>query len=218
MNWQRSALPILSSIILASPCLADYQAFSEAWQTTRRQLSEQATVAFGKSDWQEARQLYNKILEHEPRNPMILANLGAIEYQLGDYTASCYYLESALAKKADLMSSREMLGMAYHLNKKPLRAVATLATAVANQPESPRAHNQLAVVLQAMAWYDGAEKSLLKAIQLDPDYRDAHFNLALIYIDRKAPSSKLARKHYETAVELGATPDKELEERLKRSP
>ena len=144
--------------------------------------------------------------------------LGAIEYQLGDYTASCYYLESALAKKADLMSSREMLGMAYHLNKKPLRAVATLATAVANQPESPRAHNQLAVVLQAMAWYDGAEKSLLKAIQLDPDYRDAHFNLALIYIDRKAPSSKLARQHYETAVELGASPDKELEERLKRSP
>ena len=149
---------------------------------------------------------------------MILANLGAIEYQLGDYTASCYYLESALAKKPELISSREMLGMAYHLNKKPLRAVAALATAVADQPESPRAHNQLAVVLQAMAWYDGAEKSLLKAIQLDPDYRDAHFNLALIYVDRDVPSLTLAGKHYDKAVELGAPPNKELEKRLKRSP
>ena len=215
MTWQRGVLSILISITLASPCLADESTDSAAWQAKRRKLSEQATVAFGKSDWQKARQLYHQILEHEPENPMILANLGAIEYQLGDYTASCHYLESALSKKADLMSSREMLGMAYHLNKKPLRAVAALATAVADQPESPRAHNQLAVVLQAMAWYDGAEKSLLKAIQLDPDYQDAHFNLALIYIDREVPSLKLARQHYEKAVELGATPDQELEKRLK---
>lgn len=214
MTWPRGVLPFVSSIILVSSCLAD----DSAWQTTRRQLSEQATLAFGKSDWQEARQLYNQILEHEPENPMILANLGAIEYQLGDYTASCYYLERALAKKPELISSREMLGMAYHLNKKPLRAVAALATAVADQPESPRAHNQLAVVLQAMAWYDGAEKSLLKAIQLNPDYRDAHFNLALIYVDREVPSLTLASKHYDKAVELGAPRDEELEKRLKRSP
>ena len=217
MTWRLRFLLISSSIlILASTCLADEPASSAPWQTTRRQLSEQATVAFGKSDWQEARRLYNKILEHEPENAMILANLGAIEYQLEDYTASCHYLENALSEKADLVSSREMLGMSYHLNKQPLRAVAALATAVADQPESPRAHNQLAVVLQAMAWYGGAEKSLLKTIQLDPEYRDAHFNLALIYIDRDAPSYKLARKHYNKAVELGATPDKDLEKRLKR--
>ena len=215
MNWGRILL-ILGSIILTIPCLADESTDTTSWQSTRRKLSEQATIAFGKSDWQQARQLYHQILEHEPENAMILANLGAIEYQLGDYTASCHYLESALAKKADLMSSREMLGMAYHLNKQPLRALATLAIAVAEQPESPRAHNQLAVVLQAMAWYDGAEKSLLKAIQLDPEYRDAHFNLALIYMDRDVPSLKLARKHYDKAVKLGATPDSDLKKRLKR--
>ena len=109
-----------------------------------------------------------------------------------------------------------MLGMAYHLNEKPFRAVAALATAVADQPESPRVHNQLAVVLQAMGWYDGAEKSLLQAIALDPDYRDAHLNLALIYINRDEPSLDLANKHYEKAVELGITPDKSIEKQLKR--
>ena len=66
-----------------------------------------------------------------------------------------------------------------------------------------------------MGWYDGAEKSLLQAIQLDPDYQDAHFNLALIYLDRDPPSLKLASKHYREARRLGVPADKELEKRLK---
>ena len=210
MNWRFGFLLAL----LISSVLAEEK--SPEWEEERRRLSEKATLAFGKADWQEAGHLYHKILEREPDNAMILANLGAIEYQLGDYAACCDYLESALKKKGDLVASREMLGMAYHLDKKPLRAVSALTRAVADEPESPRTHNQLAVILQAMAWYDGAEKSLLQAIKLDPDYRDAHFNLALIYLDRSSPSKQLARKHYEKAVQLGAKEDEELEKRLKR--
>ena len=45
MNWQRSALPILSSIILASPCLADDQAISEACpDPTKEQLMRAYTA------------------------------------------------------------------------------------------------------------------------------------------------------------------------------
>lgn len=210
MHWRFGIiLALLMTSLLGEEKVAD-------WKEERRRLSEKATLAFGKADWQEARHLYHKILEQEPDNAMILANLGAVEYQLGDYTACCDYLESALKGREDLVASREMLGMAYHLNKKPLRAVSALTRAVADEPESPRAHNQLAVILQAMAWYDGAEKSLLQAIKLDPDYRDAHFNLALIYLDRNSPSLKLARKHYDKAIQLGVKADKDLEKRLKR--
>ena len=46
-------------------------------------------------------------------------------------------------------------------------------------------------------------------------YADAHFNLALMYLDRKPPALELARRHYEKAVSLGAEKDEVVEEKLK---
>ena len=131
-----------------------------AWVRKRTVVHEQATNAFAEEDWQEAQHLYNRILEHEPRNPLILANLGVVEYRLNDLRACTHYLEMALALKHDLHASREMLGMAYYQDKQPCRALSALARAVGDQPKEARAHNQLAVVLQAMEWFDGAGSSL----------------------------------------------------------
>ncbi len=177
-------------------------------------LSVQATRAFVRGDWQEASRFYHEILEGDPENPLILANLGSVEYQQGDFPACCHYLEKALALESDLPASREMLGMAYYRMGRSLRALAHLARAVDDQPESPRARNQMAVVLQSMEWYDGAEQSLRRAIQLDPEYRDAHYNLALVYADRDPPSLALSRQHYRKARELGVSADPVLEKRL----
>ena len=181
----------------------------------REAVHEQATNAFAKQDWNQAQHLYNRILEHEPRNPLILANLGSVEYQLDDLKACTQYLEMALALKNDLHASREMLGMAYYQDKQPYRALAALARAVGDQPKEARAHNQLAVVLQAMKWFDGAESSLKTAVQLDPEYLDAHYNLALFYLDTEPRRLKLARKHYEIAKQLGMASSELMEKRLK---
>ncbi len=191
---------------------------TEEWAAKREELSEVATRAFAKQDWQEAQQLFHAILEKEPEHPLILANLGAVEYQLGDMKAACHYLEEALRRKGDLHASREMLGMAYYQNKQPYHAISALSRAVADQPKEARAHNQLAVVLQDMEWFDGAEQSLRRAITLDPNYADAHFNLALVYLDRKPQSLQLAKRHYQTARKLGVARDDAVEKRLEVEP
>lgn len=211
MKWLLFCVGMSAALALAA---AQDRSEDDAWAGQRRHVSEQATRAFAAGDWQEASHLYQRILEKEPENPLILANLGAVEYQLGDLRACCHYLERALSLKEDLMASREMLGMAYYRRGEPLRAVAALARAVADQPESPRAHNQLAVVLQSMEWYDGAAQSLRHAIRLDPEYGDAHFNLALIYVADEPPSLELARRHYGKARQLGVPADEDLEKRL----
>jgi Tfp pilus assembly protein PilF len=51
----------------------------------------------------------------------------------------------------------------------------------------------------------------MKAIEINKDYADAHFNLAVIYATGVPPSKMLARKHYQKALELGAPPDSSLE-------
>lgn len=65
-------------------------------------------------------------------------------------------------------------------------------------------------------WRDGAESELLKAVELDETYADAHFNLAVIYLQRVPPATALARRHYQRAVELGAPPDSVVEKQLDR--
>ena len=70
------------------------------------------------------------------------------------------------------------------------------------------------MVVRSLGWLDAAEAELQRAIELKPDYANAHFNLALMYLDRKPPARELARRHYERALALGAEKDDIVEEKL----
>ena len=60
---------------------------------------------------------------------------------------------------------------------------------------------------------DGAA-GLERAIADNPDYADAHFNLAVIYATALPPAKELAKRHYARATSLGAEPDASLEKLL----
>jgi Tfp pilus assembly protein PilF len=55
-----------------------------------------------------------------------------------------------------------------------------------------------------------------RAIELNPQYADAHFNLAVMYAKQKVPRPELSRYHYQKSLDLGAPPDPQLEELLKK--
>ena len=63
-------------------------------------------------------------------------------------------------------------------------------------------------------WYFGAEDEMRKAIELAPDYPEAHFNLAVFYLQRTPPAVELARRHYQKALDLGAAPDPQVAKSL----
>jgi len=64
-------------------------------------------------------------------------------------------------------------------------------------------------------WQEAAQKELETATDLDPNYADAHFNLAVVFGTQSPPNKEEARKHYKRAVELGAEPDGNLEQLIK---
>jgi Flp pilus assembly protein TadD len=70
------------------------------------------------------------------------------------------------------------------------------------------------VTVGKKGWYSAAEDEMRKAIELQPDYAEAHFNLAVFYLQRNPPAVELARRHYQKARDLGAAPDPDVEKRL----
>ena len=75
-------------------------------------------------------------------------------------------------------------------------------------------HNYLGMALSEQGMRGPAETALRRAIQLQPGFADAHFNLALVYILQDPPLRELARWHYQKALASGHGRSMEMEQLL----
>jgi Tfp pilus assembly protein PilF len=67
------------------------------------------------------------------------------------------------------------------------------------------------MALARRGWNEAAEAELKRSLELDAKDSGAHFNLALLYLNRKEPAYGLAQYHYMTAVDLGGERDDVVE-------
>ena len=95
--------------------------------------------------------------------------------------------------------------------------MAALSQAIYLNPKDPKAHLYLGILIRKRGWLSGAEDEMRKAIELDGTYAEAHFNLAVLYLEREPPAFELARRHYYRALELGAEPDREVAKTLQKA-
>jgi tetratricopeptide (TPR) repeat protein len=178
------------------------------------ELSQHAAAAVSKRDWTTAREAYREMLAGDPDNALALANLGSVELQLRDLDAAVEHLDQAVRQRPALTQTWLTLGIAYYEREDNLRALSAISRAVADKPDDPRARNYLAATAKALGWLGAAESELQRALDLDPNYAEAHYNLALIYLDRHPPVLEIARRHYLKAVELGTPRDSLVEKQL----
>ncbi len=95
-------------------------------------------------------------------------------------------------------------------------AIDALERSLAIDPNNASAHNYLGCACSQKGWEEVAEKEFRKAIEIDETFADAHFNLALLLAMEKPPSTELARRHYNRALELGIAKDARLEKLLQQ--
>ena len=107
------------------------------------------------------------------------------------------------------------LGIVYFQQARYDEAIAALTQSVSTDPKTPASHNFLGIAAAKKGWPEAALKELGTALQLDPNYTDAHFNLAVLLATAQPPDKDGARKHYKKAVDLGMAPDAKFEETLK---
>ena len=179
-----------------------------------RKAAGEGIAAFGKNDLPAAREAFRKLLLEEPQNLTALVNLGLVEYRLNHPAEAEKLLKCAVRLEPDAGIAWLTLGMVCYQQNKLDAALAALSQAALLEPKDARVHNYLAVTIGGKGWDSGAESELQKAIELNPDYADAHFNLAVLYLRRTPPAVELARRHYQKALDLGAAPDPLVEKDL----
>ncbi|MFM8365480.1 MAG: tetratricopeptide repeat protein [Verrucomicrobiota bacterium] len=173
--------------------------------------------AFTAKDYPTARSAYEKALAVDPDNLVALVNLGMAEFQSGNNAKARELLEKAVRLRLETAPAWLTLGIIHMDADRFPEALAALSQAALLDPENPRVHNFLGVVIGRHGWIDGAQQELRRAVELDPAYADAHYNLAAFYLEEKPPAVELARRHYFKALELGVEKDAAMEKVLQSS-
>ena len=175
------------------------------------EIAKRGAFAASEQRWQEARSAYLDLVEAAPDNALAFANLGVAEFQLGNLVAASGNLKRSLELNSSIASNWQTLGLIQYEQRNLSLAISSLTRAIHEAPREAQARVYLAAVIRDYGWREAALLELKRAIDIDPKLADAHYNLAVTYLETSPPRIELARRHYYTATDLGAAPSPELE-------
>ncbi|HAM73663.1 MAG TPA: hypothetical protein DCM86_18675 [Verrucomicrobiales bacterium] len=177
-------------------------------------LVNDARKDFNAGNFAEAEKKFTEALKQDEKNVYTLAHLAATELELQKLPEAEVAAQKALAVAPDDAAALYMLGIIRLRQEKIDDAVDALSRSARANGQNPATQNSLGVALSQKGLREPAETAFRKALQIRPDYADAHYNLAVEYILQQPPSFKLAQWHYQKAIAYGHGKNAELEKRL----
>ena len=175
------------------------------------ELVAEAQKFFAAKKYAQAEDNYQKILQRDENNSIVLGNLATIEMEQGKLAEAEKHLTAAVAQNPEDAYNVSMLGYLRFRQEKYDEALTTLSQAAKLDPRNPEIQNYLGVTLSHQGLRVPAETALRRAVQFAPEYAAAHNNLAVIYARQQPPLLQLARWHYEKARAAGQPPNPDLE-------
>jgi len=211
--------PVLASLCAAAPKPKAVPAVPAApkdakERQTAQQLHDDAVKFFAAGNLEAARTGFGKVLALAPDNAPALINLALIAQRQRRYSDAEQFLRGVLKQDISNATAWLLMGIGAYEQNNLDAALAHLAQAVLHAPQDARARRYFGVTLGRRGWYSAGEEELRRAVELDPKSADAHYNLAAIYMERVPPAVELARRHYTTAIDLGAAQDEKLAQRI----
>lgn len=177
-------------------------------------LAAEAHRLFSAKQFGQAEQKYLEILRQDESNVYTLANLAAIQLELGHLDEAEKHARKALASAPNDAYSLSILGYLKFRQEKYDDAFGALSRAAQFDPQNAEIQNYLGVVLSHKGMRAAAETALRKAIMIEPGYASAQNNLAVFYATEQPPLLGLARWHYQKARDAGHPRNEELEKML----
>ena len=176
-----------------------------------KKFAVQASREYSQGQLTAAESSYQKALNLAPKNIDYLNHLAAIETRLSKPQEAEGLLKQSLQEQLENPAAWLLLGMNYLEEQQVDKAFAALVQATLYDPKNARAQHYLGIAAGRKHWNEISEGALRKAIELDPNYADAHFNLAVYYLRLTPPPLELARRHYQRALDLGAPHDPKMD-------
>jgi len=174
-------------------------------------LVAEAQRYFAEKKLDKAEEKYLQVLHLDEKNVYTLANLAAIQVELGHMDEAEKHLHQALTLAPADAYSLSIQGYLRFKQQKYDEALDDLSRAAKLEPENAEIQNYLGLTLSQKGMRGPAETALRKAIQIDPGYGSAHNNLAVIYLAQQPPAVELAKWHYQKALAAGHPRNPELE-------
>ncbi len=174
-------------------------------------LAARAQQRFASRQYDKAEEDYLAILRQDENDPKTLANLAAIQIELGRLSEAETHLNQALSLAPDNPHANQLMGYLKFQEEKYDEAIEALNRAAKLNPQNADIQNYLGVTLSQKGLRGPAEQAFRKAITLNPAHGGAQNNLAVFYASEEPPNIPLARFHYEKAIKAGQPRNPDLE-------
>ena len=199
--------------ITQGPGLSSPPPIPDAAKATAIQASKESTQA----QLATAEKNYQHLLALAPHSTEYLNHLAAVEIHLNKPKEADLLLHQSLKERLENPLAWLLLGTMYLDEHRNEEAFAALVQAALYDPKNARVQHYLGIAAGRKHWNEVSEASLRKAVELDPSYADAQFNLAVYYLQRNPPATEVARRHYQQALDLGAPHDPTMDAALKQT-
>ncbi len=177
-------------------------------------LFNEAQRAIDAKRFSDAEEKLKQVLSQDENNIYVLATLSGVQLDLNKPADAENNLKKALATDPRDAASLYLMGSLKLSQEKYDEALDSLSQAVQITPDNPMAQFNLGRALSFKGNLKAAETAFRKAITLKPNWGDAHYQLAVIYLTGNPPFIELAKWHYQKSITGGMPRNFEFEKRL----
>jgi predicted O-linked N-acetylglucosamine transferase (SPINDLY family) len=153
-----------------------------------------------KNELEQAQNLYEKILEQEPKNFEATHLLACLNMQIKNFDYAFKLINRTININPLHHAPHNNLGVMYKELKEYEKAIKAFTKAIELNPNYAEAYNNLAISLKNMKLYEEAIKNFNKAIELKKNYAEAYNNLGVLFSETN--NYKNALKNFEIAINL----------------
>ncbi|MBI3836587.1 MAG: tetratricopeptide repeat protein [Planctomycetia bacterium] len=169
---------------------------------TTAELLQTALALHRGGQSEQARQLYEQILQRDPRHASALNLLGLLARQQGQFERAIEYLRQAVAIDGSQAAFFANLGESHRGLNQLTEAIECYWRAMRIQPSAPEVHYYLGTLLAETGQIEAAIRCFQQTIRLQPQLADAHCQLGiLLHGQAKLPE---AVSCYQQALRLNA--------------
>jgi len=134
----------------------------------------------GKGRLPDALKLFQRLLQKHPGDAGLNYAVGAVYYLQNKYSDAEASLKSSLAAQSDQIPAAYYLALTYDAMGDDDRAIPIFRDLLKNNPQHVPSYVKLGGILVRQHQYEEAQRDLERAVSLDPNSVEAHYQLGLV--------------------------------------